>query len=134
MTTEDAIEIKGAEELVLRQNQEVSCGDFVEGILVAEKQRLHDLGKECCVFLQISFIAEKNTEIQVLFGEHILDGYVRSKIKDRDFSVGVIGNGRETAAFCVGLVVVICKSLREKGLKYCRLESWKLYIRFKNGT
>ncbi len=112
LTTEEAIEIGGAAELVLRQNKKVYCGDFVEGTLVDEGQRLYDLGKECCGFLRIRFIAEKDKEIQVLFGEHILDGYVRSKIKDRDFSVGVIGNGRETEAFCV---------LRRLGCRYLQV-------------
>ena len=92
------IEVEGFENLVQRQNKKTRLGEYVVAKLCDEKQRVYDLGKECCGFLQMQFRAENGAKVRVAFGEHLIDGKVRDIIGNRDFSVELIGNG-ETVEF-----------------------------------
>ena len=89
-----AIEVDGFENIVLRQNRKTVLGEYILAQQLDERQRIYDLGKECCGFLCLKFSASSGEKIRVTFGEHLLDHAVRGKIGNRDFSVEIIGNGR----------------------------------------
>ena len=89
-----AVEVDGFESLALRQNKKTIFGEYIVAKQVDEKQRIYDLGKECCGFLRVKFRAPNGEKLRVTFGEHLLDGTVRDKIGNRDFSVELIGNGK----------------------------------------
>ena len=89
-----AIEVDGFDNLVLRQNQKTRLGEYVVAKQFDEKRRIYDLGKECCGFLRIKFCAPNGERIRIAFGEHLIDGNVRDRIHNRDFSVEFIGNGQ----------------------------------------
>ena len=98
---EQAVEVSGADTLVLRPNRKLCLKDYIQGKIINEKNRLYDLGKECSGFLKIFFRAAKGEKIKIAFGEHVQNGEVRFIIGERDFSVEVIGNGEKVEAFCV---------------------------------
>ena len=109
-----AVEVDGFENLVQRQNDKTRLGEYVVGKLCDEKQRVYDLGKECCGFLQMTFRAANGAKVRVAFGEHLIDGKVRDIIGNRDFSVELIGNG-ETVEF-IG-------TFRRLGCRYLQVHS-----------
>lgn len=92
---------KGFNNLVLRQNQKTRFGEYVIATPVTGKTQIYDLGKECCGFLRVKFRAQDGEKVRITFGEHLVDGKVRDKIADRDFSVEIIANG--TAVDFTGL-------------------------------
>ena len=89
-----AVEVDGFESLALRQNKKTIFGEYIVAKQMEEQQRIYDLGKECCGFLRVKFRAPNGEKLRVTFGEHLLDGTVRDKIGNRDFSVELIGNGK----------------------------------------
>ena len=88
-----AIEVEGFENLVVRQNEKARFGDYVKASVFNEKNRIYDLGKECCGFLRLKFKTAYGAKVRVAFGEHLIDGKVRDIIDNRDFSVEFVGNG-----------------------------------------
>ena len=63
-------------------------GEFINGNIVKKGNSfLLDLGKETSGFLYLDMVCERSGVITIAYGEHILDGCVRRKIGDRDFSV-----------------------------------------------
>lgn len=88
-----AIEVNLFGNLSLRQNYKIILGEYVKAKRCNQKQKIYDLGKECCGFLRMKFSAPSGQRVRVAFGEHLIDGQVRDKIGNRDFSVEFIANG-----------------------------------------
>lgn len=74
---------------VLRPIKNLEIGAPVQGkIIKTETGRvLLDFGKETVGVFRIRFQAEEEQKVTLAYGEHITDGWVRSKIGDRDFSI-----------------------------------------------
>lgn len=51
---------------------------------------IYDLGRETVGYVGFEIIAEEETRLNLSFGEHLVDGEVRRKIHNRDFSVDFI--------------------------------------------
>ncbi len=89
-----AVAVEGfCKELIKRPNKKLILKDLTKAVLIDERKRLYDLGRERCGFLAVKFKATIGETIKVVFGEHIVDGEVRANIGIRDFSVELIGNG-----------------------------------------
>ncbi len=109
-----AVEVEGFETLVLRQNQKAKLGEYVVARQYDKQQRIYDLGKECCGFLRIQFYASSGEKVRITFGEHLIDGKVRDRIGNRDFSVELIGNGK---------MVDFMGTFRRLGCRYLQIYS-----------
>ncbi len=51
---------------------------------------IYDFGRETVGYVGFEIIAEEETRLNLSFGEHLVDGKVRRKIHDRDFSVDFV--------------------------------------------
>ncbi|MBQ7353639.1 MAG: hypothetical protein IJW54_06545 [Clostridia bacterium] len=67
-------------------------GDFVSGKVIYESKNriLVDLGKEYVGLLSFVLISNGKEEINISYGEHLVNGFVPRKIGDRDFSIDYI--------------------------------------------
>lgn len=101
-------------DLRLRPNKKLVFGEKIKGELINKDKRIYDLGKECCGFLFVELKGESGEKVYVKYGEHIRDGEVPSIIGARDFSVGVICNGKNTNA--IG-------SFRRLGCRYLQVDT-----------
>ncbi len=89
-----AKEIDGMpEKLHIRTNKKLVLAPVVFAEKIDANKNVYDLKKECSGFLTIKFKAEKGHKFTIAYGEHIIDGGVRSKIHARDFTVDIIGSG-----------------------------------------
>ncbi|MBR2498621.1 MAG: family 78 glycoside hydrolase catalytic domain [Clostridia bacterium] len=79
-----------------RTNKKLTLSPIIVAEKLDEKTNIYDLKKECSGFLTIKFKAEKGRKIRISYGEHLIDGCVRSKIHTRDFSIYLIANGEWT--------------------------------------
>lgn len=87
--------LRGEKSYRKRPVKRVAAMPFVAARPVAGKPGIYDVGRETVGFLRIRFRAPAGKEFSVLFGEHLADGCVRDKIGPRDFSVELIGSGKE---------------------------------------
>ncbi len=94
-TVLSAVEVDGFVGMEPRPNEKLRFGEHLHGVLCDEKKRIYDLGKECCGLLKLRFFAPRGEKIRITYGEHLKDGRVRDVIGGRDFSVTVIGSGKE---------------------------------------
>ncbi len=67
-------------------------GQPLEAVCVAQDGNhfLFDLGRETVGYLNFSVVSHETQQMTVAYGEHIIDGGVRRKIHNRDFSVDFV--------------------------------------------
>ena len=88
----DSVEIFGmAKELLSRPVKRPETGELVQGVPLATDGTyfLFDLGREEAGYPELTVFAAARTKLRLSWGEHILDGKVRSCIDGRDFSVEI---------------------------------------------
>lgn len=71
----------------LRPVQKTVMGEAIEGKCVSSAPLIYDLGRETAGYLFLRIRAERAGELQVVYGEHIVDGCVRQCIGHRNFSL-----------------------------------------------
>ena len=89
------VEVKKTYNLKKRPVKKTELGDFVEAKPVATGKNIFDLGRETAGYLQIKVRSAGPCAFTVLYGEHLADGGVRSKIGARDFSLDFATDGGE---------------------------------------
>lgn len=77
-------------------------------------RRLFDLGHEEVGYLTLCITSDRAQSLRISWGEHIEDGWVRSRIHDRDFSVEVTVGAGETD---------YTNYFRRMGARYLEIES-----------
>ena len=80
-----------------RPNKKLVLGDFVSGKVIYESENkiVVDLGKEYVGLLSFNLISNIKQEINISYGEHLVNGFVPRKIGDRDFSIDYIAKNGE---------------------------------------
>ncbi len=92
---------------IMMRNAKTDIEKDTEGVYY-----LFDLGKECVGFPEISFESEKDCEVFIGWGEHIVDGMCRAAIHSRRFTAEIYAKEGYNHYFPV---------LRRFGLRYMQL-------------
>ncbi len=109
-----AVEREGAQTLHPRPNEKLSLEPLRRATLIDKEKAVYDLGRECSGFLYIRFQAAAGEPIRIGYGEHIEDEDVRHFIYGRDFTVDLIGNGKEVC-FLGTFLRLGCRYLKVMG-------------------
>ena len=72
-------------DFVPRPNEKMRLGNFVSATKIGEN--LYDLGKEYLGLLSFSLASDRETKINISYGECLENGHVKRKIGARDFSI-----------------------------------------------
>lgn len=99
-----------------RPVKKVTVGERIASVLIKKEQNrfLYDLGREEVGYLTLRVKSEQPQTLRICWGEHIIDGFVRSKIGDRDFSVHLTVPAGETD---------FTGYLRRLGLRYLEIQA-----------
>ena len=77
---------------ILRPIKKTEVGECAQSVLIRsdENTYLYDLGREEVGYLTLRVCSEASQKLNIAWGEHIIDGGVRQRIRSKDFSVDVI--------------------------------------------
>ena len=116
-TWENAVVVQKPYPVKKRPVSRLIMENGVQGTPVGEwngKKYVYDFGEELVGFLSFSLACEKESEVTISYGEHLVGGEVPRKIRSRDFSFSYRAPVGESA---------FCNAFRRLGCRYVSFES-----------